>query len=125
MKKLLCIILLMTACFVNVSCGGDDKEETSTPSTSIVGTWRHNFSSGYILMYFSSNNTGYHQEYDEDDGKLRRKHNFNYNYDESQKHLVLKEEDGDIEEYLVMYVNSKEMELVDPDGYSSTYVRVD
>lgn len=114
----------MAVCFVYISCGSDDKEETSTPSTSIVGTWRHDFSSGYILMSFSSNNTGYHQEYDVDDGKLRRKHNFSYSYDESQKHLVLIEEDGDVEEYFVMYVNSKEMELVDPDGYSSTYKRV-
>ena len=76
------------------------------------------------MMFFSSNNTGYYQEYDEEDGGLRRKHNFTYIYSESQQRLVLIEDDGDTDEYIVVYINSKEMEIIDLDGKSETYTRI-
>lgn len=109
---------------VVVSCSKDEKENVPTQGSSIIGTWRHEFSSGYIMMFFSSNNTGYYQEYDEEDGGLRRKHNFTYIYSESQQRLVLIEDDGDTDEYIVVYINSKEMEIIDLDGKSETYTRI-
>ena len=69
-------------------------------------------------------NTGYEQEYDETDGGLRRKHNFSYRYNEDDGHLLIVMDDGDILDYIVMYINKTEMELFNSDDGSDKYVRV-
>lgn len=105
------------------------KEETVSESL-LVGTWRHNFSSGYSVKCFRANGTGYEQEYDEDDGGLGSKHNFEYTYNEKTGKLKLTYDEGDeIDDcetwiYEVVYLTSSTLELEDPDGYSDTYSRV-
>jgi len=126
MKKHLVYVVILLTIIVNVglvSCSNDDNNNQPTNS-SIVGLWRHNFSSGYILICFNMDNTGYEQEYDETDGGLRRKHNFSYRYNEDDGHLLIVMDDGDILDYIVMYINKTEMELFNSDDGSDKYVRV-
>lgn len=126
MKKHLVYVVILLTIIVNVglvSCSNDDNNNQPTNS-SIVGLWRHNFSSGYILICFNMDNTGYEQEYDEHDGGLRRKHNFSYRYNEDDGHLLIVMDDGEILDYIVMYINKTEMELFNSDDGSDKYVRV-
>lgn len=126
MKKHLVYVVILLTIIVNVglvSCSNDDNNNQPTNS-SIVGLWRHNFSSGYILICFNMDNTGYEQEYDETDGGLRHKHNFSYRYNEDDGHLLIVMDDGDILDYIVMYINKTEMELFNSDDGSDKYVRV-
>ena len=118
------MVAIMSVGFVSCDDNDDATANETSSNSSFVGLWRHDFSSGYHLMSFNSDNTGYQQEYDESDGKLRKRHDFTWKYIESQRHLEIVESDGDTDVFTVMYINKTEMEIIDPDGYSNKYLRV-
>lgn len=95
-----------------VSCGNDE-DDGKTVEVSIVGTWRHDFGSngGYTIKQFNKDNTGYSQEYDPNDGGLRRKHEFTYQYDASTKRIYRRDSDGDQETYEVRELTSTTLVL--------------
>lgn len=106
-KSIFNLMALLMAAIVSigfVSCGSDDddNDKDTSPSTSsnqtlLIGTWRHDFGTngGYNIKQFNSDNTGYSQEYDPNDGGLRRKHDFTYQYDKNTNRIYTRESDGD------------------------------
>ena len=113
-----------------VSCGDDDDDKKTGSSVSIIGTWRHDFGSdgGYIIMQFNEDNTGYSQEYDPNDGGLRRKHNFTYQYDITMKRIYIRDSDGDQGTYEVRELTNTTLVLYDlnesGDKALEKYVRI-
>ena len=64
-KNILNWMTIFMVAFVSVgfaSCGGDDNKEDDI--LSIVGTWRYDFSSGYVLLTFNRDGTYTHREFD-------------------------------------------------------------
>lgn len=45
-----------------VSCGDDDNKKNGPEKVSIIGIWRHDFSSSYIFHVFKKDGTGYLEE---------------------------------------------------------------
>ena len=60
MKKVfnyLLIVTLLIGTAVSFGSCKDDDEDEKTGGYSIVGTWKHTFSTGYVLWTFNSNGT--------------------------------------------------------------------
>ncbi len=104
-----------------VSCGDDNNKKNEPEKASIIGTWRHDFSSGYILLVFKKDGTGYIEEYDH--GRIQYSDPITYYYDKEKERYMIVEPDGD-HTYPVQYFNETTLVLVDPDGKSMTYTRV-
>lgn len=130
-KHLLNWMTILMAAIVSVgfvSCGDDD--EKTEDNVSLVGTWRHDFGSngGYIIKQFNNDNTGYSQEYDPNDGGLRKKHDFTYQYDTSSKHIYRRDSDGSQETYEVRELTKTTLVLYDlsesGDKALERYVRI-
>lgn len=106
-----------------VSCGGNDDKKNEPEKAAIIGTWRHDFSSGYILLVFKKDGTGYIEEYDHN--SIQYSDPITYYYDDLKERYMIVEADGDhTYTYPVQYYNETTLVLVDPDGYSMTYTRV-
>lgn len=90
---------------------------------SLTGTWRYDFSSGYIYMYFDGKGSGWEQEYDEDDGGWYEKNYFKYSYSPSEKEIIFTwDDDGYREEIKVLSLSDSELKLLDfIDGGSRTW----
>ena len=116
------IALVFMLCISLPSCSkdGDDKKE-DTPS--IVGTWRHDFSTGYILLVLRSNGTGLLEEYDS--GEIDYSHEISYYYDkEQERYMIVESESKETYTYPIQYYNETTLVLINPDGMSETYTRV-
>lgn len=116
------IALVFMLCISLPSCSkdGDDKKE-DTPS--IVGTWRHDFSTGYILLVLRSNGTGLLEEYDS--GEIDYSHEISYYYDkEQERYMIVESESKETYTYPIKYYNETTLVLINPDGMSETYTRV-
>ena len=93
----------------------DDSDEEAV-SGGIVGTWRYEFSTGYITMTFNANGTGREREVDYADGN--HSSNFFYFYDEEEGTIYIEyddEEEGDFYDIRfagsdVMYLDGERME---------------
>lgn len=111
---------IMSIAFVSCSKDGDDKKE-DTPS--IVGTWRHDFSTGYILLVLRSNGTGLLEEYDS--GEIDYSYEISYYYDkEQERYMIVESESNKTYTYPIQYYNETTLVLINPDGKSQTYTRV-
>ncbi|MBQ7818065.1 MAG: hypothetical protein IJ341_00040 [Bacteroidales bacterium] len=75
----------------------------------IVGEWRCNFSTGYVLMNLGADGSGWEDEYDEADGGWYGKDYFQYTYDSSSKTMTIIYDDGDYEQYKVISVNQNQL----------------
>lgn len=116
------IALVFMLCISLPSCSkdGDDKKE-DTPS--IVGTWRHDFSTGYILLVLRSNGTGLLEEYDS--GEIDYSYEISYYYDkEQERYMIVESESNKTYTYPIQYYNETTLVLINPDGKSHTYTRV-
>ena len=116
------IALVFMLCISLPSCSkdGDDKKE-DTPS--IVGTWRHDFSTGYILLVLRSNGTGLLEEYDS--GEIDYSYEISYYYDkEQERYMIVESESNKTYTYPIQYYNETTLVLINPDGKSETYTRV-
>lgn len=116
------IALVFMLCISLPSCSkdGDDKKE-DTPS--IVGTWRHDFSTGYILLVLRSNGTGLLEEYDS--GEIDYSDEISYYYDkEQERYMIVESESNKTYTYPIQYYNETTLVLINPDGKSETYTRV-
>ena len=130
MKKLafnwLAVLLAVVLSVGFVSCKDDDDDDNGgggggATASSIVGTWRQDFSSGYILITFDRDGTGREQEYDTEDGGLAYSDSFSWAQDD--KTIILRYEDGYTDTYTVVSVSSTTLKMTDSDGYTETYVR--
>lgn len=116
------IALVFMLCISLPSCSkdGDDKKE-DTPS--IIGTWRHDFSTGYILLVLRSNGTGLLEEYDS--GEIDYSYEISYYYDkEQERYMIVESESNKTYTYPIQYYNETTLVLINPDGKSETYTRV-
>lgn len=87
-------------------------EDVKVPS--LTGTWRYDFSSGYVYMYFDGKGSGWEQEYDPADGGWHGKDYFKYSYSPSEKEIIFTwDEDGDREEIKVISLSDSELKLLD------------
>lgn len=113
LKSVLFVFILLLAGLSFVSCDKDDDEGNgnSGGTSALVGTWRHEFSSGYILVTFKSDGTGSWKEIDYDSESFMDK--FDYEYDKKEEVLTLWYEDGDTEEWYVSFESSNTMYLDD------------
>jgi hypothetical protein len=118
------VFVITTMLSINfVSCGGDNDKKNEPEKASIIGTWRHDFSTGYILLVFKKDGTGYIEEYDH--GSIQYSNPIKYYYDDVKERYMIVETDGDhTYTYPVQYYNETTLVLVDPDGKSMTYTRV-
>lgn len=128
-KYLLNLLTFMMVTIVSigfVSCGDDDDDGNQKDSTvSIVGTWRHDFSSGYILLILKSNGKGLLEEYDSSSRGIEYSEEITYYYDKEKGRYMIIEKDGDATyTYPIQYYNETTLVLVNPDGKSETYTRV-
>ena len=119
------VVFLMGLTFAGCSKDDNGSEEGSgTITTSIVGTWKYVFSTGYGLITFNQNGTGVSCEYetygnDED--------SFTYIYDVEAKVLYINwsEETGDdLEIYHIVSISKTTAIVTDGDGYTMTLQRV-
>ena len=116
------IALVFMLCISLPSCSkdGDDKKE-DTPS--IVGTWRHDFSTGYILLVLRSNGTGLLEEYDSGEIDYSDEISYYY-YKEQERYMIVESESNKTYTYPIQYYNETTLVLINPDGKSETYTRV-
>lgn len=126
-KYLLNWMTILMVAIVNVgfvSCGDDD-DDKNEEGISIVGTWRHDFSSGYILLILKSNGKGLLEEYDSASGGIEYSEEITYYYDKEKERYMIIEKDGEYTyTYPIQYYNETTLVLVNPDGKSETYTRV-
>ena len=107
-------MIALTMALVIVTACGDDNDKDREPSAEtshslIVGTWRTTYDSGdYDQFIFYSNGSGKIQEWELVNGRsvCRDEGAIAYSYDEMNKHLAIAEEDGDVDEYSVLILNS-------------------
>ena len=130
MKKLafnwLAVLLAVVLSVGFSSCKDDDDDDNDgggggAAAGSIVGTWRQDFSSGYVLITFDKDGTGREQEYDTEDGGLAYSDSFSWAQDGNS--IFLRYEDGYRETYTDVTVSSNTLRWTDEDGYTDTYVR--
>ena len=116
------IALVFMLCISLPSCSkdGDDKKE-DTPS--IVGTWRHDFSTGYILLVLRSNGSGLLEEYDSGEIDYSDEISYYY-YKEQERYMIVESESNKTYTYPIQYYNETTLVLINPDGKSETYTRV-
>lgn len=120
MKKIFYLLFVATLCVALAGCSKDNEDASGeTPNTpepgggtqvTLVGTWRHNFSTGYVLMYFGSSGKGWLQEYDEADGGWYDKDIFSYTYSATRKTITFTYE-GETERYDVLSLSASELVL--------------
>ena len=108
-----------------VACSSDDEDDEFSTS-SIVGTWKYYFSSGYILLNLEKNGSGYTQEFDWEDGGLGERDMLSYYYDDEKKcYMVIEIEDGEEDgRFPVLNFNDKTLTVRDDEGDLTTFTRV-
>ena len=121
--SLLVIVVTTVLSISLISCGDDDDKKNEPEKVSIIGTWRHDFSSGYILLVFKKDGTGYIEEYDH--GSIQYSDPITYYYDDvKERYMIVESDGGHTYTYPVQYFNETTLVLVDPDGKSMSYTRV-
>ncbi len=122
--KLIATVLFAIAGLGFTACSSDsDDREDDTAGSSIVGTWRCKFSTGYHLLTLSANGTGSWTENDTSDG-YSDTDIFRYIYDEKSKELLfVYTEEGDTDFFTVVTHSDNMLILVDSDGDSYTFTR--
>lgn len=92
--SLLTILMVAMLTVVFTSCGDDEKESDPSPvSSSLVGKWKFEFSSGYVIMILNEDNTYRIIEYDH--GAWEDDDIGTYYYDDSKNTLKIKEQGDD------------------------------
>ncbi len=121
MKQITKILTLMTvfsAMAFFSSCSKDDDSNDS--ATSIIGTWKYSFSSGYVELTFD--NDGYMRYYEYDHGATESDRYYQYVYGD---HLLTLRRDGHSDKNIEVETLSKEkLVLRDwPDGGLCVFIR--
>lgn len=115
MKQFKLFLLLTAFCgsLALSACSNDDDENNngggSTGNSMLVGTWRHDFSTGYQLITFKSNGTGVMQEYDAADGGWYDPDSFNYSHNLTKNTVFLYFEDGERVTYQITQLTNSSM----------------
>lgn len=95
-KSFFLLVMGISLSFI-CACSGNDEEPVREPekeeSLGIIGTWRHEFSTGFSYIYFDKAGYGWENEYDEADGGWYGRELFTYVYDATNKVIVIKYED--------------------------------
>lgn len=108
-------VALTSALFV--ACGDDDDDDGGGNSTALVGSWKYDFSDGYLVITIKGDGTGSLKEYSNYAG-LEESETFRYVYNESTKALRVTFADGDVNDYTVISVTSSTLKLLDLDDDS-------
>lgn len=124
MKKIvfnwLAMLLAVVVCAGVASCKDDDEDDGGKVGGTIVGTWRNDFSSGYVLMTFRGDGTGVEYEYDAADGMLDSEP---FTWAQSGNTIIIRDEDEDTEIYENVSISSTTLKWTDPDGYTDSFSR--
>lgn len=130
-KNVLCNLLTIMVVSVfglvlsSSSCHNDD-DDMKEKEVSLVGTWRHDFSSGYILLIFRSDGTGHMEEYDAEE-EMYHYHSseISYYYDENkERYVLILKEAGNTYYCPILYFNETTLAFINPDDETETYTRV-
>lgn len=133
MKKTIQFLYAVLFSAVLVACGGgsgDSEPDPDMPPTSedgqvtLIGSWRQNFSSGYIVIYFDRTGYGWSHEYDKDDGGWYEKEYFDYNYKSSKKALTIIWDDGYQEVMQIRSLTNSKLVIRQEDGETITLQRL-
>lgn len=123
MKKYLLFLtaILLVAFSFSVSSCGDDNDEPKAVPDNIVGYWRLDFSTGYLLMTLRKDGSYVLWEMDDSDAYT---HYDMGSYSVKGQKMTLTEEDGDVCEYLILTLNTTLLRLKDLDsGEIDTWIR--
>ena len=118
-KFLSWMFVVMLAAVSFVSCGDDDDKKDGDlggggATKSLIGTWKHTFSSGYIIMTFKADGSGSEFEYDSESESWSDV--FTYVYDASSGKLLTRYSEEDTEVWDVVFENNNTIYL-DGDKY--------
>lgn len=127
MKKyyfyLMAALIMATTCITTTSCSDDDNDTENVSNGSIVGTWKHTASWGYVIYAFKNDGSGYYQEYDE--GRLHNPDPFSWTYNTSTKviRMIFEDEDDYVEKMTVISVDSKKLVVISDKGSEQTFTK--
>ena len=111
------MVAIMSVGFM--SCSKDD-DVKKTGEVSLVGTWRYDFSTGYVLFTFSQDGTVRCQEYDHGEWEEDKI----YHYTFSNGILRITYEDGRERETIeVISLSDTKLVLEDYDGGVNTFIK--
>lgn len=112
------MVAIMSVGFM--SCGGGDDDVKKESEVSLVGTWRYDFSTGYVLFTFSQDGTVRIREYDH--GEWERDKVYYYTYSNGILHITY--EDGRERETIeVISLSDTKLVLEDYDGGVNTFIK--
>lgn len=117
------VILLMSLAFAGCSKDDGGSEEGSGTNTSIVGTWKYVFSTGYGLMTFNQNGTGVWVEIDEEYEDVEDVFTYVYNADTKVLSITWSE-DNDLDTYHVVSISETTAVILDSERKTITLQRV-
>jgi|GEM_PF-2793712 len=122
MKSILYFLLATLLCCVPTACGGNDHDEPQDPSQALFGSWRHDFSTGYVLMHFNSDGTGWEWEVE---NNIIDEDFFEYFYYPENSTITFIDDDGDIETKKVIVLTSDRLvlEYTDIDVETEIWIR--
>ena len=110
--------MMLGLSFCVTSCDKDDNQGPTTESEKLLGTWRSDFETGYQLMTFKDNNYGTFLEFDS--AAESYSDSFSWNYIQSTQKLRLIDDEGYVEDYLVLLIANDRMILqYDDHGFLS------
>lgn len=116
------MVAVVSACFVSCSKDDSNNNEESNNETSIVGTWRRDFSWGYILLTLNPDGTGLLSEYEK--GKLEYSDPISYYFDKEKDKYMIIEQDGEYTYITPVQYYDKTTLVVMEDGETKTWTRV-
>ena len=120
----MCIMCLSV---FTASCSSDSNDDENNGNAeeeySIVGTWRHDFSSGYCEITFKKDGTGYGEENDEGNGYAPEHFSYTFEYTyRNDKVTIIYDDDDEIETGQIIWVNKNKF-IADIADENSTWVR--
>jgi len=105
--RLVPLMVLLFSSFALTSCSDDNKDEPDSSSESVVGVWRHDFSTGYRLLTFEKNGEYSEVEFDKAGGNWSESGTYSIKGNVMTRVLS----DGDVEVYSILTHTAKKLIL--------------
>lgn len=123
-KQSLSWLVLLLAVVLSVGFASCKDDDDDGGNTSIIGTWRGDYSSGYYLITFREDGTGVEQEYDREDGMGEGMLSADpFSWAQDGDRIIIRYDDGYKETYEDVSISGNTLTFVNPDGYSERLTR--